>query len=134
METENYRSARDQTPANPGVPEQAGQALPQGVGGDRVAPGPGPVVDEGHQAAVKLEDLAERHGLMPVRLPRNSCSASAENLLRKLGRSATGPEPWIPVGTMGPLLVIGHYNPAFTEAMGVPPCLAIRVLIGSPTT
>ncbi len=40
--------------------------------------------------AIKLEDLAERHGMMPVRVPRNSCSAAAENLLRKLGRSPKG--------------------------------------------
>lgn len=67
--------------------------------------------------------------MMPVRVPRNACSAAAENLLRKLGRGAKGPEPWTPVGTVGPLIILGHYNPAFTETWGIPACLTVRVLL-----
>ncbi|MFT4549508.1 MAG: type II secretory ATPase GspE/PulE/Tfp pilus assembly ATPase PilB-like protein [Verrucomicrobiales bacterium] len=30
---------------------------------------------------------------------------------------------------MGPLIVLGHYNPAFTEVWGIPACLTIRVVL-----
>lgn len=30
---------------------------------------------------------------------------------------------------MGPLIILGHYNPAFTETWGVPACLTVRVLL-----
>ena len=108
--------------------EGAGQSAVPGAEGAAVDPRHVAVPDA-TQVAVKLDDLAERHGMMPVVLPRNSCSAAAENLLRKLGRAASGPEPWTPVGTMGPLIILGHYNPAFTETWGIPACLTIRVLL-----
>jgi type II secretory ATPase GspE/PulE/Tfp pilus assembly ATPase PilB-like protein len=76
-----------------------------------------------------IEQIASRNGLPPVRLPRSSCPADAETLLRKLGRSASGPEPWLPVGTLGPLLILGHYNPSFTETWGIPEFLCVRVVI-----
>ena len=130
METENYRNIGDQPQGDQSQVQQNPAVVSQIPGGNRVTQDPGAgVVSEENRAAVNLEELAERHGLMPVRLPRNSCSAAAENLLRKLGRAATGPEPWTPVGTMGPLIIFGHYNPAFTETWGVPACLSIRVLL-----
>ena len=76
-----------------------------------------------------IEQIASRNGLPPVRLPRSSCPADAETLLRKLGRSASGPEPWLPVGTLGPLLILGHYNPSFTETWGIPEFLCVKVVI-----
>ncbi len=76
-----------------------------------------------------IEQIAARNGLPPVRLPRSSCPADAETLLRRLGRTASGPEPWLPVGTLGPLVILGHYNPSFTETWGIPDFLCVRVVI-----
>ena len=101
MESEQYPSRPELDPRlsrvpvtptdlqQPGIPAQApphAQVPPNVAVDPRVQVRP-----EATQVAVNLEELAERHGLMPVVLPRNSCSAAAENLLRKLGRAATGP-------------------------------------------
>jgi len=131
MESENSHNLEKQIP--PSQPDLGKSRIPeqQPVDPNRVgsAPPVNSAAADSTVAAIKLEDVAERHGLMPVKLPRNSCSAAAENALRKLGRAPVGPEPWAPVGTMGPLLVLGHYNAAFTETWGVPACLTIRVLL-----
>ena len=76
-----------------------------------------------------LDQIASRSGLPPVELPRASCSADAENLLRKLGRMAAGDEPWIPIGTLGPLPILGHFNPASDDTWGIPDYLCVKVVI-----
>lgn len=77
----------------------------------------------------QLEELSGQYGIMPVQLPRSTCSVPAETLLRQLGRMTTVEQPWLPVGTIGPLLIVGHYDPRQQECWGVPPFLTVRVLI-----
>lgn len=76
-----------------------------------------------------LEGSALQHGLMPVTLLRESCPPEPEKILRKLGRMPSTAEPWLPVSSVGPLLVMAHCNPRATDFWGVPPALVVRVLI-----
>jgi len=80
-------------------------------------------------AAISIEGLALQHGLMPITLLRESCTPEAEKTVRRIGRLPHTAEPWLPVTTLGPLLVLAHYNHAATDFWGVPHCLSVRVLI-----
>lgn len=88
---------------------------------------------EARQTAIlaiqSIEGLALQHGMLPVTLLRESCSPDAERLIRKLGRVPYVADPWLPVSTIGPLLVMAHHNPRAADLWGVPPFLTIRVLI-----
>ncbi|MBX7209735.1 MAG: GspE/PulE family protein [Verrucomicrobiaceae bacterium] len=68
---------------------------------------------------------------MPVTLLRDSCTPEAERLVRKLGRVPQVADPWLPVTTLGPLLVMAHCNPRGSDLWGVPPGLVLRVLINA---
>jgi len=50
-------------------------------------------------------------------------------LIRKLGRVPRDAKPWIPVASLGPLIIFGHYDPTATQLWGVPEFLAIKVVI-----
>ena len=76
-----------------------------------------------------LEGLALQNSMMPITLLRESCPPDAEKTLRKLGRMPQTAEPWLPVATVGPLLVMAHYNPRAGDLWGVPLALTVRVLI-----
>ena len=76
-----------------------------------------------------IEQLARKSGLLPVKLPRSACPVDAEGILRKLGRMPKEEEPWMPVATLGPLLILGHYNPASSGTWGIPDFLCVRVVI-----
>ena len=76
-----------------------------------------------------MDQIAIKSGLPPVHLPRESCSADAENLLRTIGRMPSGDEPWVPIGTVGPLLILGHFNPASDDTWGIPDYLCVKVVI-----
>ena len=76
-----------------------------------------------------IGQVARRSGLLPVNLPRSACPVDAEGMLRKLGRMPEREEPWMPVATLGPLLILGHYNPASQSAWGIPDFLCVRVVI-----
>ncbi|MCP4849242.1 MAG: type II/IV secretion system protein [Verrucomicrobiaceae bacterium] len=76
-----------------------------------------------------IEQLARRSGLLPVKLPRSACPVDAEGMLRKLGGQPRGDEPWMPVATLGPLLILGHYNPSSRDTWGIPDFLCVRVVI-----
>ncbi|MFV1995287.1 MAG: hypothetical protein ACC661_07605 [Verrucomicrobiales bacterium] len=80
---------------------------------------------------VSLEGVAVHYGILPVELPRASCNADAEALVRKLGRWPQTDEPWLPVTTLGPLIVFAHHNPKSEEIWGVPDCLSVKVAINS---
>ena len=80
---------------------------------------------------ISLEGLALQNGLMPVTLLRESCSPEAERMIRKLGRVPQVADPWLPITTLGPLLVMAHYNPRGSDLWGVPAGLVLRVLISA---
>ncbi len=82
-----------------------------------------------HESSQALEGIAERYNILPWAPARTSCSTDGEMLIRKLGRVPREQHPWIPVSALGPLLIMGHYNPAVTEMWGVPEFLVIRVVI-----
>ncbi len=42
---------------------------------------------------------------------------------------AAGPAPWVPVGSLGPLIVMGHWTPAAREIWGIPRDLIVPVLL-----
>jgi hypothetical protein len=58
------------------------------------------------------------YGMLPVTLLRESCSPDAERLIRKLGRVPYVADPWLPVTTIGPLLVMAHHNPESRGSVG----------------
>lgn len=80
-------------------------------------------------AILSIEGLAIQHNMLPIILLRESCSPEAERLIRKLGRVPYVADPWLPVTTIGPLLVMAHHNPKAGDLWGVPPFLTLRVLI-----
>jgi len=80
---------------------------------------------------VNIEGIAVQYGLLPIDLPRVGCSAPAETLLRKLGRSARTDAPWLPVATLGPLLVLAHHNPKSSDTWGIPDFLTVKVVISA---
>lgn len=80
---------------------------------------------------LSLEGLALQNGVIPLTLLRESCSPEAERLVRKLGRVPQVADPWLPVSTIGPLLVMAHCNPRGSDLWGVPHSLVMRVLISA---
>ncbi|MDA7605531.1 GspE/PulE family protein [Verrucomicrobiales bacterium] len=78
---------------------------------------------------LELDQIANLSGIPPVQLLRASCSADAENLLRKLGRMPSGDEPWIPIGALGPFPILGHFNPVSDDTWGIPDYLCVKVVI-----
>ena len=78
---------------------------------------------------MSLEGTAVQFGILPVTLPRETCSIEAEATLRKLGRFPQSDSPWLPIANLGPLLIFAHHNPKVQDMWGVPPFFAIRVAI-----
>lgn len=78
---------------------------------------------------MSLEGTAVQFGLLPVTLPRETCSVEAENTLRRLGRFPKTDNPWMPVSTVGPCIIFAHHAPKSGDMWGVPSCFAIRVAI-----
>lgn len=83
----------------------------------------------GLEGLMSLEGTAVQFGLLPVKLPRETCSVDAENLLRLLGRFPHSDNPWLPIATLGPLLIFAHHAPRSEDMWGVPSFLAIKVAI-----
>jgi type II secretory ATPase GspE/PulE/Tfp pilus assembly ATPase PilB-like protein len=78
-----------------------------------------------------LEWLASKFDLLPYRPSRPAVSAQVEEQFRALCGSAAEKDdkPWLPLGTLGPLLIVGHYDPSATNSWSIPPELLVRVLI-----
>lgn len=81
------------------------------------------------EGLMSLEGTAVQFGILPVKLPRATCSVDAESLLRRLGRFPQSDTPWLPIATLGPCLVFAHHAPRSTDMWGVPPFLAVKVAI-----
>ena len=96
--------------------------------GDASIP-PSESTDAKQSAILSIEGLALQHHLLPVTLLRESCSPEAERLVRKVGRVPYVADPWLPVTTLGPLIVMAHHNPRAGDTWGVPAFLTLRVLI-----
>jgi type II secretory ATPase GspE/PulE/Tfp pilus assembly ATPase PilB-like protein len=109
------------------TPEHPVAAAPESFGSAGNPP-PSTVQPRG---IISLEGLALQNGLMPVTLLRESCSPEAERMIRKLGRVPQVADPWLPITTLGPLLVMAHYNPRGSDLWGVPAGLVLRVLISA---
>ncbi len=77
-----------------------------------------------------LEWLAENFNIVPYDLVRAACSTRAEQVFRKLGRVDDSEEPWLPFGSVGPVLLCAHFDPTAEDAWGIPDFLYERVLIG----
>jgi type II secretory ATPase GspE/PulE/Tfp pilus assembly ATPase PilB-like protein len=76
-----------------------------------------------------FEWLARTFQLLPFRPIRPSLSVQTESTFRLLAAETAGEEPWLPVGELGPLVILGHYNPAAGDFWGIPPELSLRVLL-----
>ncbi|MEI6492683.1 MAG: ATPase, T2SS/T4P/T4SS family, partial [Verrucomicrobiota bacterium] len=78
-----------------------------------------------------LEWLARNFGILPFNPVRANCSTRAENAFRRLAPQPSDPEsePWIPFGTLGPLILCAHSNPSCTLLWEIPVELIIPVLI-----
>jgi|GEM_PF-3751749 len=78
---------------------------------------------------LSLEGNAVQFGIAPVDLPRANCSVDAEGVLRRLGRFPRVDKPWLPITTLGPLLVFAHHAPKTEDMWGVPEPFAVRIAI-----
>ena len=76
-----------------------------------------------------IDEIAYKNGLIPMDLKRDSCTADNENILRKLGRVPSGDFPWIPVGSLGPLIIIAHHDPLNEDSWGIPDILCVKTVI-----
>lgn len=83
----------------------------------------------GEPEETAIEWLAERFGMFPLVLARTACSTRAEGVFRKLAKASTAAEPWLPYGTVGPVLLCAHYNPAAVDSYGLPPHLFVKTLV-----
>lgn len=80
---------------------------------------------------VDIETLAAGACMLPVKIPRGTCSIPAENLLRTLGRNPRSANPWVPIGTLGPLLIMAHHQIDPQDYWGVPEALRVPIIIDS---
>jgi type II secretory ATPase GspE/PulE/Tfp pilus assembly ATPase PilB-like protein len=76
-----------------------------------------------------LEWLAKSFQLLPYRPDRPAFSVQTESVFRILAAGELAGEPWVPVGTVGPIMVLGHYNPVATEQWNIPDVFCLKVLI-----
>ena len=76
-----------------------------------------------------FEWLARQFKILPYAPTRPTLSVQTESLFRLLAEQTDAPEPWLPVGPLGPLLIIGHYNPAALDAWGIPSAFCLKVLL-----
>src|SRR5690606_845660 len=79
--------------------------------------------------ALGLEELAQKHGVLPWTPSRTTCSVEAEAIVRRLGRMPREAEPWMPAANLGPLIIFAHYDPTCQEFWGVPERLTVRVVV-----
>ncbi|MEO0413950.1 MAG: GspE/PulE family protein [Verrucomicrobiota bacterium] len=96
-----------------------------------MAPPSGPSLDLSSLVGdlMSLEGTAVQYGLLPVELPREACSIEAETLIRRVGKIPHTAEPWLPVSTLGPLLIFAHHRPTSQDFWGIPEFMAVQVII-----
>lgn len=117
--------------------QMSGDAAPTGAPaapadrGIEAAPAPAPPTTRPDSKPVDIEALATGASMLPVKIPRITCSIPAENLLRTLGRNPSTADPWVPVGTLGPLLIMAHHKLDSRDYWGVPDSLRVPIIIES---
>lgn len=81
------------------------------------------------ETIINLEGLAVQHNFIPVDLPRLTCSLEAEGYLRKLGRQPQTNQPWLPISSVGPIMILVHHDPSSTDFWGVPNYLSTKAVV-----
>ena len=78
-----------------------------------------------------FEWLAAKFNLLPFRASRASLPGPAENVFRELGPewNPEDDQPWLPIGAVGPLLFVGHCDPAVTATWAIAACFLVRGLL-----
>ena len=76
-----------------------------------------------------LEWLAGAFRMLPLAPQRPACSSRGEAVFRKLALPSTDSEGWLPLGTLGPLLICAHYNPTSGSMWQIAPEFIIPVVI-----
>ena len=78
-----------------------------------------------------LEWIAGQFGLIPLANPRLILSVAAENSFRSLASGTMTEEntPWLPVGKLGPLIIVGHYDPTVLDCWQIPEPFLVKVLL-----
>jgi type II secretory ATPase GspE/PulE/Tfp pilus assembly ATPase PilB-like protein len=76
-----------------------------------------------------LEWLAGTFHMLPMSPARPACSSRGESVFRKLAMPSKDPEGWLPIGTVGPLLLCAHYNPTSGSMWQIPPEFIIPVIL-----
>jgi len=76
-----------------------------------------------------LEWLAGIFQILPLEPSRTSCSTRSEAIFRKLAVAKDQEEPWLPLGSVGPLLICAHYNPISEAFWEIPSEFLILVVI-----
>jgi type IV pilus assembly protein PilB len=95
---------------------------------------PASAESEGGDGRVDLERLFDTYGVSPLplslgRVPLDLIRAY-QNWCDLLGAAPDlDHEPWLPVGSIGPLLILGHYLPPRKQAALLPPWASGRVLV-----
>lgn len=90
-----------------------------------------PTNEPREKGLLSLEGIALQNGLIPLQLSRENCSPEAEQAVRLLGRVPRVSDPWLPVSTLGPLVVMAHHSPRATDFWGIPYPFVLRVLISA---
>jgi type II secretory ATPase GspE/PulE/Tfp pilus assembly ATPase PilB-like protein len=77
------------------------------------------------------EWLAGKFGLLPYSSSRPALAVQSETVFRDLASESHEAEvgPWLPIGTVGPLLILGHYNPGARACWGIPEAFSIKALL-----
>lgn len=82
-----------------------------------------------------LEWMANLTGLIPYKTGRPFLSMTAEGVFRALAShegTTLGEEEWMPLGHVGPLLILCHYNPFAESVWGIPGHFIIKALVEKP--
>ncbi len=77
-----------------------------------------------------FEWLAKQFHVLPYRPNRPTLAVQTESLFRTLAAQSSAKEPWVPIGVLGPLLIVGHFNPAAMDYWGIPRAYCLPVLLG----
>lgn len=76
-----------------------------------------------------LEWLTGTFHMLPLSPSRPACSSLGETIFRKLAVPSADEEGWLPMGTVGPLLICAHYNPTSGAMWDIPSEFIIPVII-----